>query len=55
MSPHTIRIDHSPSFFEVVNGIGTILASLGLIGLGVVMIVRGRREPKEKTPESLNK
>jgi hypothetical protein len=26
-----------------------------LIGLGVVMIVRGRRQPKEKTPESLNK
>ncbi len=53
--PTHIHIDHGPSFFEVVNGIGTVLASLGLIGLGVVMIVRGRRQPKEKSPESLNK
>lgn len=56
--PTKIYIDHQPSFFEVVNGIGTILASLGLIGLGLVMVVRGRRhlrrEPKEKSPKSLN-
>ncbi|MCP4416651.1 MAG: hypothetical protein GY805_08510 [Chloroflexi bacterium] len=53
--PTTIHIDHSPSFFDVVDGIGTVLASLGLIGLGAVMLVRGRRQPKEKSPESLNK
>ena len=53
--PRTVYIDHSPSFFDVVNGIGTVLASLGLIGLGIVLIIRGRRAPKEKTPESLNK
>jgi hypothetical protein len=53
--PTHIHIDHGPTFFEVVNGIGTVLASLGLIGLGVVMILRGRRQPKEKSPESLNK
>jgi hypothetical protein len=52
--PTRIYIDHQPSFFEVVNGIGTVLASLGLIGLGLVMVVRGRRQSKEKSPESLN-
>ncbi len=53
--PARVYIDHGPSFFDVVNGIGTILASFGLIGLGIVMVVRGRRAPKEKTPESLMK
>ncbi len=52
-APATIYLDRSPSFLEVVNGIGTVLASFGLIGLGAMMIVRGRRAPKEKTPESL--
>ncbi|WP_420630189.1 hypothetical protein [Candidatus Leptofilum sp.] len=53
--PTTIHIERGgPSFFDVVNGIGTILASFGLIGLGIVMILRGRRQPKEKSPESLN-
>lgn len=52
--PTTIHIDRGPGFFEVVNGIGTILASLALIALGVMMVVRGRRMPKEKSPESLN-
>lgn len=53
--PARVYIDHGPSFFDVVNGIGTILASFGLIGLGIVMVARGRRAPKEKTPESLMK
>ncbi len=48
-TPPTVHIDHSSSF----NGIGTVLASLGLIGLGTVMLVRSRRQPKEKSPESL--
>ncbi len=51
--PTRIYIDRSPSFFDVVNGIGTIFASLGLIGLGMVMLMRHRRQPKEKSPESL--
>ena len=51
----TIHIERGGhSFFDVVNAIGTILASFGLIGLGLVMVVRGRREIiKEKSPESL--
>ena len=54
--PTTIHIERGgPSFFDVVDGIGTVLASFGLIGLGIVLIVRGRRQPKEKSPESLNK
>lgn len=54
ITPH-VYIDHGPTFFDVVNGIGTILASFGLIGLGIAMIVRGWRAPKEKRPESLLK
>lgn len=55
--PTTIHIERGgPNFFDVVNGIGTVLASFGLIGLGIVMIVRGRRQQiKEKSPESVNK
>lgn len=52
--PTTIHIENSPSFLDVVNGIGTIFASLGLIGLGAVMLLRNRRQLKEKSPESLN-
>ncbi|MCA9899499.1 MAG: hypothetical protein H6654_11345 [Ardenticatenaceae bacterium] len=55
--PTTIHLHRDgPTFFDVVNGIGTILASFGLIGLGLLMVVRGRRQIiKEKSPESLNK
>jgi hypothetical protein len=54
--PTTIHIERGgPNFFDVVDGIGTVLASFGLIGLGIVMIVRGRRQLKEKSPESLDK
>lgn len=52
--PTTIYINSSPSFGEVVNGISTVLASLGLIALGVVTLIRQRR-PKEKSPASLSK
>ena len=48
-----IRIERGPTFWEVLNGIGTMIASLMLIGLGGMILVRRRREPKEKSPESV--
>ena len=50
--PTTIYVDNSPSFFDIVDGISTVLASLVLIGLGVY-IIRRDRPGKEKSPESL--
>ena len=49
-----IHIEYGPSVWDVLNGIGTILASLILIGLGGKMLIQRRRQPKEKSPESVN-
>ncbi len=51
--PDVIYVDHhTSSFGEVVNSIGTILVSLGLIWVGVKVMTQ-RRVPKEKSPESV--
>ena len=49
-----VYIDNGPSFWDVLNGAGTILASLILVGLGGKMLIQRRRQPKEKSPESVN-
>jgi hypothetical protein len=49
-----IRIERTTSFWDVLNGIGTILASLILIGMGVMILLRRRRQPREKSPESVS-
>lgn len=46
-------VESTPSFWDVLNGIGTILASLMLIVLGGKILLRRRQVPKEKTPESV--
>jgi hypothetical protein len=49
-----IRIERTTSFWDVLNGIGTILASLILIGMGGMILLRRWRQPREKSPESVS-
>ena len=52
---HTnVHVEHTPSFWDILNGIGTIMASLMLIGLGGMMLIRRRQQPQEKSPESVD-
>jgi hypothetical protein len=46
-------VERGPSVWDVLSGIGTILASLLLIGLGGMMLLRHWRQPKEKSPKTL--
>jgi hypothetical protein len=48
-----VHIERTPSFWDVLNGIGTILASLILMGLGGMILIRRWQQPKEKSPESV--
>jgi hypothetical protein len=48
-----VHIERTPSFWDVLNGIGTILGSLTLIGLGGMILLRRRQQPKEKSPGSI--
>ena len=48
-----VYIERTPSFWDVLNGIGTILASMILIGLGGMILIRRWRLPKEKSPDSV--
>lgn len=48
-----VHIERGLSFWDLVNGVRTVLASLIMIGLGIMILMRRRREPKEKSPESM--
>lgn len=48
-----IHIERTPSFWDVLNGIGTILGSMILIGLGGMILIRRWRQPKEKSADSV--
>ena len=48
-----VHIERGPSFWDLVNGVRTVLASLVMIVLGGMILMRRRREPKEKSPESV--
>lgn len=51
---HTnVHIERGPSFWDVLNGIGTILASLILIGMGSKILIQRWRQPQEKPPDSV--
>ncbi len=46
-----VRIVHrGPSFFQIIGGIANFLTAVLLIGIGVVVLVRRQRRPKEKQP-----
>jgi len=47
-----IHIERTPSFWDVLNGIGTILGSMILMGMGGMILIRRWRQPKEKSPDS---
>ena len=47
-----IHIERNPSFWDVLNGIGTILGSMILMGMGGMILIRRWRQPKEKSPDS---
>jgi hypothetical protein len=47
-----IHIERTPSFWDVLNGIGTILGSMILMGMGGMILIRRWRQPQEKSPDS---
>lgn len=46
-------VERGPTVWDVLDGIGTILASLMLIWLGGTVLRRHWQQPKEKSPESV--
>jgi len=48
-----IHIERTPSFWDVLNGIGTILGSMILMGMGGMILIRRWRQPQEKSPDSV--
>ncbi|KAA3659690.1 MAG: hypothetical protein DWQ04_21560 [Chloroflexi bacterium] len=47
-----VRIVHQgPSFFDIVGGIANMLTAVLLIGIGIMVLVRRQRQPKEKQPQ----
>lgn len=46
-------VERGPTVWDVLDGIGTILASLLLIWLGGTLLRRHWQQPKEKSPESV--
>ncbi len=48
-----ITIEQGPSLLSVFSTVSNVLIGLALMGLGIVMIRKHDRQPKEKTPDSL--
>jgi len=48
-----IHIERTPSFWDVLNGIGTILGSMILMGMGGMILIRRWRQPQGKSPDSV--
>lgn len=44
-------VHHGPSFLQIIGGITNLLTAVFLIGIGVVVLVRRQRQPKEKQPQ----